>query len=66
MQITDNLSLTLELILVKFEEKKYKNRNFCNRWTLVTCRVDSNWTSKGLGDIKVNEISKKDQLKCTK
>ena len=25
MQITDNLSLTLELILVKFEEKKYKN-----------------------------------------
>jgi hypothetical protein len=38
-------------------------RNFCNRWTLVTCRVDSNWTSQGLGlglgDIKVNEISKK-------
>jgi hypothetical protein len=36
-----------------------------NRWTLVTCRVDSNWTSDGLGlglgDIKVNEISK-----CTK
>jgi hypothetical protein len=25
MQITDNLTLTLELILVKFEEKKYKN-----------------------------------------
>ena len=39
--------------------------NFYNRWTLVTCRVDSNWTSDGLGlglgDIKVNEISK-----CTK
>ena len=35
------------------------SRNFCNRWTLVMCRVDSNWTSEGLGDIKVNEISKK-------
>ena len=39
------------------------SRNFCNRWTLVTCQVDSNWTSEGLGlglgDIKVNEISKK-------
>ena len=39
------------------------SRNFCNRCTLVTCRVDSNWTSEGLGlglgDIKVNEISKK-------
>jgi hypothetical protein len=38
--------------------------------TWFTCRVDSNWTSEGLGlglgDIKVNEISKKDQLKCTK
>jgi hypothetical protein len=36
------------------------SRNFCNRWTLVTCRVDCNWTSEGLGlglrDIKVNEI----------
>jgi hypothetical protein len=36
--------------------------NFYNRWTLVTCRVDSNWTSDGLGfglgDIKVKEISK--------
>ena len=41
------------------------SRNFYNRWTLVTCRVDCNWTSEGLGlglgDIKVNEISK-----CTK
>jgi hypothetical protein len=39
--------------------------NFYYRWTLVMCRVDSNWTSDGLGlglgDIKVNEISK-----CTK
>ena len=44
-------------------------RNCCNRWTLVTCRVDTNWTSEGLvlglGDIKVNDISRKDQL-CTK
>ena len=25
------------------------SRNFCNRWTLVTCQVDNNWTSEGSG-----------------